>query len=132
MSDILAVVVNEESQIEYHRDKPLPELQQQFLDKMDREMDGGIVLSGLKHDAPGKVQRAQFVAINLINAIHSEDGELAAAMCAYLANRLPDLKQVRAVEKDDGTLIDLVFDEPYVHQVKVNIIPPGTSGSQLH
>ena len=132
MDDILAVVVNEESQIEYHRDKPLPELQQLYLDKMDREMDSGIVLGGLRHEAPDKVQRAQFVAMNLINAIHSEDGQRAAAMCAYLANRLPDLKQVRAVEKDNGTLIDLVFDESYIHQVKVNFIPPGSRGPRLH
>ena len=45
-----------------------------------------------------------------------------AALCSYLANRLPDLKQVKYTEQADEVVIDLVFDEPYQKQVAVQLI----------
>ena len=44
---------------------------------------------------------------------------MAAAMCSYLAIRLPELKQVRIEDDTDGISIELVFDEEYRKQVAV-------------
>jgi hypothetical protein len=122
MNDVLVVTIDGQSMLEFDRSKPLPGLQRRFLDKMDHDMDQGVSLGGLTIDQPDLLQKAQFVAINLIGAIRDNEEQLAAAMCTYLANRVPDLKQVKAVEKVGETFIDLVFDQDYVKEVKVDFI----------
>ena len=42
MSDKLTVVLNGQAVVEYDRNKPLPEQQHAYLDKMDQEMDKGL------------------------------------------------------------------------------------------
>jgi hypothetical protein len=122
MNNVLVVTINGQSMLEFNRSKPLPGLQRRFLDKMDQDMDRGVTLGGLTIDQPDLLQKAQFVAINLIGAIRDNEEQLAAAMCTYLANRVPDLKQVKAIEKVGETFIDLVFDQDYVKEVKVDFI----------
>lgn len=119
MSAQLVIVLNGESQIQYDRNKSLSDQQRKFLDKMDLEMQRGININNQYLEHPDLQQRAQFVSLNLIQAIEQSDEQLAAAMCAYLAIFLPDLKQVKAEQNSDGVLIDLVFDQAYVKEVKV-------------
>ena len=116
MSGIFVVLVNGEKQIEYDRAKPLPAKQMEFLDKMDLQMTQGIVLNGVTLADPDPVQRAQFVSMQLIAALIDSNDQLIAATCAYLANRLPDLKQLKV---DENFNFDLVFDEEYKNQVQV-------------
>ncbi|MCK7581418.1 MAG: hypothetical protein MZV65_41165 [Chromatiales bacterium] len=54
-----------------------------------------------------------------------QNDSVAAATCAYLALRLPELKQVRADRKDGQLHIDLVFDQPHVHTQTVHFVRPG-------
>ena len=54
---------------------------------------------------PDLSQRTQFAAGNLLHALNAGDEAMAAAMCSYLAIRLPELKQVKI--EDDGELIEL-------------------------
>ena len=122
MNSVLIVTINDQSMIEFDRNKPLPGLQRRFLDKMDHDMDQGVTLGGKDINQPDLLQKAQFVAINLIGAIRDNEEQLAAAMCTYLASRIPDLKQVKAIEKAGETFIDLVFDQGYVKEVKVDFI----------
>ncbi len=122
MNDMLAIVLNSELAAQYDRSKPLPKDQQQYLDRMDHNMDQGIMLGEQRFDAPDLGQRAQFVAYNLIQAIQNDDDNLIAASCSYLALRLPDLQQVKASVKDGKMLVDLVFDKPYVKETKVEFI----------
>ena len=116
MSGIFVVLVNGEKQIEYDRAKPLPAKQMEFLDKMDLQMTQGIVLNGVTLADPDPVQRAQFVSMQFIAALIDSNDQLIAATCAYLANRLPDLKQLKV---DENFNFDLVFDEEYKNQVQV-------------
>lgn len=111
---LLAVVINGQSVLEYDRRKPLPARQKLFLDHMDRDMDAGITLDGQHIAQPDPMVRARFVASHLVQAAESGDEALAAASCAYLALRLPGLKQVRADSLDGQLHVDLVFDKPYV------------------
>ena len=129
MSNIFAVIFNDVPQLEYDRTKPLPERQHQFLEKMDQELSSQIVMGEEVIQNPGVEEKAQFVAINLVNALKTSNDTLAAAMCSYLAIRIPNLKQVKVNEDSSGkVLIDLVYDEDYVRQVNVEF--SGREGSK--
>lgn len=121
MADQLVIVFNGEAQMHYDRGKPLPDHQRRFLDKMDAELQQGISINGQYVENPQLPQRAQFAALNLIQAIESNEEQKAAAMCAYLAVFLPDLKQVKAEQNAEGIFIDLVFDQDFVKEVKVQL-----------
>ena len=93
--NMMAVFLNGIAQLEYDRDKLMPDHQAAYLDKMDAKMDAGILLGGETIKNPDQNQRTQFAAANLASALHSADESMAAAMCSYLAIRLPELKQVK-------------------------------------
>ena len=120
MSSLFVVLVNGESQVEYDRAKTLPPKQLEYLDMMDAKMSQGILLNGTTIAAPDAIQRAQFVAMQLIAALMDSNDQLIAASCAYLANRLPDLKQLKV---DENYTFDLVFDEEYKNKVQVAFNP---------
>ena len=121
MSNILAILLNGVAQLEYYRDRPLPDHQALHLDKMDQKMDDGIELGEQSIANPDQDQRAQFIAANLVHALKTANETQAGALCTYLANRLPDLKQVKIVEDGNAISIDFVFDEDYKKQVAVAV-----------
>lgn len=127
----LTVVMNGQSMIEYDRHKPLASRQRLFLDHMDRDMDAGFSLDGKLETSPDLLARARFVANSLVEALVAENESVAAATCAYLALRLPELKQVRVDEKDGQMHIDLVFDKPHVSAQTVHFDRP-KGGNGLH
>jgi hypothetical protein len=128
---MLTVVVNGQAIIEYDRHKPLASRQRLFLDRMDRDMDSGFSLEGRQETSPDLLTRARFVATSLVQALETENDSVAAATCAYLALRLPELKQVRADRKDGQLHIGLVFDEPHVKTQAMHFVRPD-GGSGLH
>ena len=48
------------------------------------------------------------------------DESMAAAMCSYMAIRMPELKQVKIEDNDGEISIELIFDEEYRKQVAVD------------
>lgn len=118
MSDKLSIVLNGQAVVEYDRNKPLPEQQYAYLDKMDAELDKGLQIGGEQIDHPDLKQKAQFVALQLFQALAVNNDAIIAASCAYLANRMPELKQVvgNSIEGQAGVACDLVFDRPYVQE----------------
>ena len=120
MSNLLGVLINGIAQLEYDRDKPLPDHQAVYLEKMDEKMKLGIEIGNELIESPDINQRAQFVAANLLNAMQTGNEEMSAALCTWLANRLPDLKQVKYTENGEEVSIDLVFDEDYGKQAAVS------------
>lgn len=124
MDNIMAVLLNGIAQIEYDRDKLLPAHQAAYLDKMDTTMDQGILVGNETVRNPDLYQRAQFAAANLVHALKTDDEAMAAAMCSYLAIRLPELKQVRIEEVAGEMAVELVFDQEYRRQVAVTFTPP--------
>ena len=119
MSKIMAVLLNGIAQLEYDREKLLPAHQAAYLDRMDTKMDSGILIGEELVKNPDLDQRTRFAAANLAYAIQTDDESVAAAMCSYLAIRLPELKQVRIEEAEGGIAIELVFDDEYRKQVAV-------------
>ncbi len=134
MSNIMAVLLNGTAQIEYNRDISLPGKQRDYLDRMDQDMDEGIQLGNQYVENPNQIQRAQFIALHLVQSLLADNEQHIAASCAYLADRLTDLKQLKAVTKPDGAIgIDLVFTDDYKNQVKVEFMPPAVqTGSTTH
>jgi len=127
MDNIMAVTLNGVAQLEYNRNQALPAQQELYLDKMDQKMDDGIQVGHDFIDQPDLNQRAQFVAGNLAHAILSDNEAMCAALTAYLAIRLPELKQVKiSNQSGDGqaneVAIELVFDEEYQKQVAVQFL----------
>ena len=121
MSNKLAVLLNGEAVLEYDRDVTLTDAQRDSLQKMDSKMDKGFELAGEQITSPDKNQRFQFITMNLIQSLLKEENEaLIAASTAYLAENLPDLKQVTADDRSGQMIIDLVFDKEHQNQVKVN------------
>ena len=120
MSNLMAVFLNGIAQLEYDRNKLLPDHQAAYLDKMDTRMDAGILVDGEMVRNPDQNQRTQFAAANLVSALKMEDEAVAAAMCSYLAIRLPELKQVKIEDKEGEVSIELIFDEEYRKQVAVD------------
>lgn len=110
----LHVVVNGNPILEFDRSKPIPGHQRRYLDNMDARMDAGIQLGEAFHANPDPAQRSQFVANSLINALFKENYSLAMALCTWLANRIPELKQVKASGNIDEEMgVELVFDRDY-------------------
>jgi hypothetical protein len=123
----LVVLVNGESRLEYDRSKILSERQRVYLDRMDRQMDPGIHVGSDWIEQPGAGQRASFVAAQLVDALQRDDEGLIAACCTYLADRLPNLKQIKAGIAGDGFSVELVFDKPYVKEIAVDFVPRPSS-----
>ena len=109
----LAVVVNDQLTLQYDRDKPLPENQQAYLKKLDAKFDQGIELQGEFLPEPSVEQRARYMSLSLMEGIIYQEDNKAAASLAWLATRLPDLKQVKAIVDEQGTHFDLIFDREY-------------------
>nr|MBS0020039.1 hypothetical protein [Gammaproteobacteria bacterium] len=118
--DALAVLVNGTFQFEYQRDRPLSERHQSYLAKVDDAMNAGVTLGGEVVENLDPLQRAHYIAANLARAISADNEPLIAAACAYLANRIPDLKQVRIAESEGIVSIELVFDQRLQNQVEVH------------
>jgi len=119
MNNIMAVFLNGIAQLEYDRNKLLPGHQAAYLDKMDAKMDAGILVGDETITNPDVHQRTRFAAANLAHALNTSDEAMAAAMCSYMAIRLPELKQVRIDDQEGEISIELVFDEEYRKQVAV-------------
>ncbi|MCW8922184.1 MAG: hypothetical protein OQK69_00945 [Gammaproteobacteria bacterium] len=122
MSNIMAVLINGIAQLEYDRNKPLTDYQLTYLDKMDKKMDAGINIDGEIIESPELNQRVQFVVANMLSAMNSDNEGATSALCSYLATRLPDLKQIKIEELEEGVSIDMVFDEEYKGQVSVGFV----------
>jgi len=123
MSKLIAVI-NGEATVEYDRVRELPEQQMAYLDKMDEKMDQGIPLGQGNIFSPQMEHKAQFVANQLVSAIAENNEQLIAAAMAYLANRLPDLQQITADEKESETTIKLVYDKAYTEEQTVQFVRP--------
>ena len=122
MSNIMAVLINGIAQLEYDRNKALTDYQLTYLDKMDKKMDAGIDIDGEMIKSPELNQRVQFVVANMLSAMKSDNEGVTSSLCTYLATRLPDLKQIKIDEQEEGVSIDMVFDEEYKGQVSVGFI----------
>lgn len=119
MKNVLAVLVNGKLEFEYDRTRPLSEQHQTYLAKMDSAMNSGVTLAGKAINNPDPLQRAQYVADHLARAVNADNEPIIAATCAYLAHRMPELKQIKIADRGARMSIELVFDQSLENQVEV-------------
>jgi hypothetical protein len=117
----MAVVVNDNLTLEYDRTKDLPEHQAAYLEKLDNRFEQGIELQGEKIDQPDIGQRAKYMALSLMEGIIYQEDDKAAVSMAWLATRLPDLKQVKVLIDEQGSHFDLIFDREYQPQIAIDV-----------
>jgi hypothetical protein len=104
----LTVYANDDIAYEYDKETTIDEQKLAFFDKMDGDMDRGIKIQGELITNPDSTQRATFVAMNLIRALRQDNEAIISASCAYLANRLPALIEVRTRDQGNTVNIELV------------------------
>jgi len=121
---VLVAVVNGDPVVEYDRSVELPDNQVAYLQKMDNKMEQGIPLGQGNVFAPDLEQKSQFVAAQLFMALESDNEQLIAASMAYLATRLPELKQVSSKEKDGEQQISLIYDREFSPPQTINFVKP--------
>ena len=119
----LVVQVNGTPMLEYDRSQPLSARQRESLGRIDGKLDQGILLNEQFVSRPSREQRVEYVAANLVAALLEDEEGVAAASCAYLAMVLPELKQVRAIERDGAVAVELVFDREYQKEEQMNFVP---------
>ena len=112
----MAVLLNGIAQLEYDRNDDLPIFHVAYLRKMDKKMDGGFMLGGEEIKEPNKDQRANFVAATLYGAMKEDNSSLSQACTTWLAENMPELKQVKFNDDEGEVEIDLVFDDDYIKQ----------------
>ncbi len=115
----MGVLLDGVAQLEYDRDKLLPDHQAAYLDKMDKKMAEGIAIGDEEIRNPDINQRAQFVASNLVHALKTDNEQVAGAMCSYLALRMPELKQIKITGQGGDVSIEFDFENEYSNQVAV-------------
>lgn len=131
----LHIIINDAVILEYDRSKPVPGKQRQYLDQMDTTMDQGINLGEDDIETPNTLQRAQYIANSLINALFKEDYNLGIAMCTYLALRIPDLQQVKAIGERNEISVEFIFDrslEKAEQEQKIEFYNPNSSNKTTH
>ncbi|MEA1889499.1 MAG: hypothetical protein U9N50_06950 [Pseudomonadota bacterium] len=120
MSNIMGVLLDGVAQLEYDREKLLPDHQAVYLNKMDEKMAEGITIGDEEIRNPDINQRAQFVVGNLVHAIKTDNEQVAGAMCSYLALRMPDLKQIKITDNAGEVTIEFDYENEYFNQVAVD------------
>ena len=133
--NMLHIIINDTVLLEYDRNKPIPEEQHQYLDRMDTKMKTGILLGKDKIENPNTLQRAQYIANSLISALFEEDYNLGIAMCTYLAQRIPDLQQVKAAGEKNEISVEFIFDrslEKSQQEQKIEFYNPNSTDKTKH
>jgi hypothetical protein len=120
MSNMMAVLLNGVAQFEYDREQELPIFHAAYLRKMDKKMDLGIMLDGEFIEKPDANQRAMFVAMTLYQAMKGDELTLSQACATYLAENQPELKQVKFDDRRGEVEVELVYNEAYIKQQKID------------
>ncbi len=131
----LHIIINDTVILEYDRSKPIPSEQHSQLDQMDIRMDAGILLGSDQIESPNTLQRAQYITNSLLSALFQEDYNLGIAMCTYLANRIPDLQQVKAIGEKDDLSVEFIFDrslEKAQQEQKIEFYNPKENNKTTH
>ena len=111
MRHMLTLVINEQIVLQYDKNNRLPGHQRRFLERMDDDMNRGIVLGAESLEHPDREQRTRYVAMKLVQAALNDNENLKMAACAYLGDRSPELVKIIAEESDENVSMQLVYQQ---------------------
>jgi len=107
---MLRLVVNGEAVLEYQPQARLPGHVRDFLARMDADMDDGFSLAGQVVEQPDDMQRVHFVALQLFQSFRRDKYRLRAASCAWLCQRVPELRAVKVEDSEEEVSVELVMN----------------------
>lgn len=110
--------------LEYDRRKPLNQRQKEGLARIDEKLAEGFHLGVHSMTQPTPLEYTEFVASALIKALQNGNDAVAAASCSWLANRIPELRQIKAkTESENNISIELVFNRDYQPEQVIRFVP---------
>ncbi|MFK5894028.1 MAG: hypothetical protein QM504_12475 [Pseudomonadota bacterium] len=109
MQNLIKLVINDNDVLQYDRSVNLPDNQNQYLQMMDKKMEQGVTLGNESIKQPNQLQKAQFVALNMLYQLDQNNDQEAIAMFTYLVNQLQKLKQVKVIGEPNKYKVEFVF-----------------------
>jgi len=106
MKNTFHVTLNDQIIYTYTK-KTLPARLRRFLDEIDEKMSFEIRMPESIINNPNKIQKLQYVAMSLFNAIESNDTNLQEVMSAYLLSNHPALNEICIIEKNEIINLEL-------------------------
>jgi len=107
MKNSFKVTLNEQIIYSYI-DKPAPARLRRYLDEIESHMERGIKLGEQHVEKPSDLQKLQYVAMQLFNALDNKNLNKAEVMSAYLKNRNADLREICVTQMDDVINLKLI------------------------
>lgn len=121
-SPVLVVSLNNNKELEYHRERELTDQQMRDLDSMEEQLDQGIHIAGQYFASPSQQEKAVFMANQLAMALTENNESVLAMASAYLATRLPDLQHLKISTHEDRLSIELIHDQEFTEQAPVKFV----------
>lgn len=109
----LVVLLDDSPALEFNHAAEVPAQQLEYLEAMDRRMDGGFSLDEQFIAEPDIDTRVRFVAQTMAQALLAGNDKLAIALCTWLGTRRPTLKQVHIEGTALGAKVDLDYEQAY-------------------
>lgn len=110
--------------LEYDRRKPLNKKQKEDLSLIDEQLSQDFKVKKHADLKPDPLKSTELIACALIKALQTGNDHVTAASCAWLANRIPELRQVKAKTEDsDSISIELVFNRGYQPEQTIHFTP---------
>ena len=110
--------------LEYDRRKPLNKRQQEDLSRIDTKLSASAHADEHPNPQPNPLKFTEVVSCALVKALQTGNDQVTAASCAWLANRIPELRQVKAkIEGAEQISIELVFNRDYQPEQTIRFVP---------
>ena len=110
--------------LEYDRRKPLNKKQREDLSRIDAKLSQGTNATAATPSQPNPLKSAEVIVCALVKALQTGNDQVAAAACAWLANRIPELRQVKAkIEDIEHISIEFVFNRDYQAEQPMHFVP---------
>ena len=104
----VAVLVDGEPALYWDRAAALNDAQRAAVDGLETRLRQGFEADGRRYERPDALERAQFAASMIPQALERERDDLAATALALVCAALPDLKQLQCRRRGDGRC-DIAF-----------------------
>jgi hypothetical protein len=108
MAARLVIYLNGAETYAFDKREGLARMQFAYVQRMDADMDRGIVLDGRRILSPAQAERNQFVIGRLLDAVAINDSRDIAMLCRYLAQHAPELDAIRVDEAGDEYRVELI------------------------
>lgn len=100
MSQGFKLTVNNQIVHEFNETRS-PARLRRHLDEIDSMLDNGFELAGERVDKPTALQRKQYIAIHLFNAIDRQDDNLTRVMSTYFGSRFTEVNEIQITQSGE-------------------------------